>query len=206
MTDKNGKTMNRGDVVVVTGAFFKNDNGMFRVTHAPGDDNWLGNYCSLTRLNKDGTESKRKYNLSSWPISNFCNDWRKNREAKAHNAENATIEVVEIAFEEKAPKAKTGEVKFMYNGIKIDGELFSGWYSKGKYRDLPAGTICIYARNYKHFPKIAGLNVVNNTETMIDYFEKDRIYVTPSNKHYEAVNAAYEKAEARDRKRYGKAA
>lgn len=35
MTDKNNRTMKTGDVVEITGAYFKNDNGLYFVEHTP---------------------------------------------------------------------------------------------------------------------------------------------------------------------------
>jgi hypothetical protein len=84
----------------------------------------------------------------------------------------------------------------MWNGIKVDGKLFKGWYSMGQLRNYPQGTITIYASEYDRFPIIEGLQVQNDSDSMTDYFEKDRIRVTPDNPHYEAVKAAYEKRQA----------
>ena len=94
MTDKNGREMKTGDDVVITGAFFKNDNGLYRIIHSPGDGNWLGKDCYLRKLNKDRTESKSKYNITFWPLMAFTNNHSKNMEARKHNAEHAQIEVV----------------------------------------------------------------------------------------------------------------
>lgn len=89
-------------------------------------------------------------------------------------------------------------LKFKYNGIKLDGKLYKGWYSKGNYRkdsNIPDGTITIYAKDYEDFPKIEGLNIVNNSDSMIDYFEKDRIRVEPTNQYYLSVYKAWKKQE-----------
>jgi copper chaperone CopZ len=86
-------------------------------------------------------------------------------------------------------------LKFMYNGIKLNGELFKAWYSIGSTRGYAEGTITIYAKDYKSFPQVDGLQVQNNTDSMTDYFEKDRIRVTPDNKFYNEVLAAYNKQE-----------
>ena len=94
MTDKNGKEIRKGDKVMITGAYFKNDNGMWKVAHAPGDPDWFGSDYSLRRLNKDGTESKSKNNITFWPLCVFVNSYCKRMEAKAHNAANAQIEVL----------------------------------------------------------------------------------------------------------------
>jgi hypothetical protein len=205
MTDKNGKEMKTGDVVLISGAYFKNDNGMYKIEHSPGDANWTGKDYSLRKLNKNGTTVKNN-STGFWPILVFINDPFKYRAAKAHNAENAKIEVIEIQFKELAPKKATGVARFVYNGIKLDGELYRGWYSMGKYRNMPQGTIVIYAKSYAHFPKIAGLTIENDTDTMTDYFDTDRIYVKPDNKHYADVKAAFEDGEKKEKAKLEKKA
>lgn len=97
---------------------------------------------------------------------------------------------------------------FMYNGIKQDGTLYKGHYSIGPWTEqnkLPKNTICIYAKDYKRFPKIAGLNIKNESNMVEDYHENDRVYVKPSNPLYGAVKEAFEKQAARDAKRFAKA-
>lgn len=94
MIDKNGIELKKGDKVMITGAYFKNDNGLWRIEHAPGDPDWFGKDYSLRRLNKNGTDSKDKNNISFWPLCVFTNSWKQRIEAKAHNAEHAQIEVI----------------------------------------------------------------------------------------------------------------
>lgn len=87
-------------------------------------------------------------------------------------------------------------VKFMWNGIKVDGELYRAHYSMGNYTmqsGLPQGTITIYAKDYTDLPQIDGLTIINESDSMTDYFEKDRIRVLPDSKYYEEVKSAYEK-------------
>lgn len=110
MKDKNGIEIRTGDVVRIEGGFFKNDNGVFRVERSPGDPGWMGSYHSLILLNKNGTPSTRKYNLGSWPIAVYTNSWLKRAEAKKHNAEHATIEVIKM--------------------FKKDGSGIPGWYTE----------------------------------------------------------------------------
>lgn len=94
MIDKNGTEIKKGDKVMITGAYFKNDNGLWRVEHAPGDPDWLGNDYSLRRLNKNGTDSTRKDNIAFWPLCVVVSGYYKRMEAKAHNAAHAQIEVI----------------------------------------------------------------------------------------------------------------
>lgn len=96
---------------------------------------------------------------------------------------------------------------FYYNGIKLDGKLYKGWYSKGTYTEysgIPQGTITIYSEGYDNFPKIEGLQIHNDTDTMTDYFDKDKIYVRPDSKHYEAVMTAYNQQEEKRAKQRAK--
>lgn len=95
--DKNGKKIKKGDIVKIEGGYFKSDNGIFRVEHAPGDPNWLGKDWCLYKINKNGTESKSKYKTAFWPLMITTNSYQKCCEAKQHNAEHATIEVIKSA-------------------------------------------------------------------------------------------------------------
>jgi hypothetical protein len=81
-------------------------------------------------------------------------------------------------------------LKFIWNGIKLDGKLYRAHYSLGGVIGQPAETITIYAKDYIRFPAIAGFTVQNDSDIMTDYHETDRIRVGPDNPHYEAVKAA----------------
>lgn len=94
LKDTNGIKIKTGDIVEITGAYFKHDNGRWLVTHSPEDKDWLGIDHCLEKLNKNGTLSKGKYKTSFWPLMTFVNDSAKRAEAKRHNAKYAKIEVV----------------------------------------------------------------------------------------------------------------
>lgn len=94
MVDKNGVEMKTGDIVRVSGAYFKNDNGLWFIERSPGDPSWCGGSYSLMKLKRNGQPSTAKYNLCSWPIAIFTNSWVKRNEAHRWNEEHAEIEVV----------------------------------------------------------------------------------------------------------------
>jgi hypothetical protein len=98
---------------------------------------------------------------------------------------------------------------FYYNGIKEQkgAKLQKCHYSGGPYTTLPAGTITIYARNYARFSSMVAdwFTVENGTDIQTDYFENDRIRVTPNHPLYPAVKAALDAQTARHEKRYGRA-
>lgn len=114
MVDKNGKEIKTGDIVEITGAFFKNDNGCYFVDRSPGDAGWSGEKYSLKRISTRGKISKAKNNICSWPLVAYVSSRVKRAEARAWNKEHAQIEVVKIEnmaevkahFEEEAVKAK----------------------------------------------------------------------------------------------------
>lgn len=88
MTDKNGKTIHAGDIVRIEGGYFKNSNGLFFVETLDADtarDLWLHKVSKSGKV-LDGS--------NSWPLESYCSDSRKNAEARAHNREHATIEVL----------------------------------------------------------------------------------------------------------------
>ena len=92
MVDKNGRQIQTGDVVLVSGGYFKADNGLFAVTRCPGYPDWYGERCCLHKLCKSGKLSEGKYATAFWPImvtKSGCMD------AKSWNAANAEILVVD---------------------------------------------------------------------------------------------------------------
>lgn len=95
MVDKNGRQIQTGDVVLVSGGYFKSDNGMFAVIHAPGDPDWYGESCCLNKLCKSGKLSEGKYATAFWPIAVNAGSWRTKMDAKSWNAANAEILVVD---------------------------------------------------------------------------------------------------------------
>jgi hypothetical protein len=97
-------------------------------------------------------------------------------------------------------------LKFYWNGVKANGgKLQLAHYSKGNYTPesgLCNDTITVYGRHYNSFSAEvrAAFTVVNNSDSMTDYFEQDRIRVAPEHPLYAQVRAAYDKQDAhRDR-------
>lgn len=93
MNDKNNRPMKTGDVVEITGAYFKNDNGLYFVEHTPGDPNWSGRDHCLRRIKRNGELSTAKDNICFWPISAFVNSRDKRAAANQWNREHAEIEI-----------------------------------------------------------------------------------------------------------------
>ena len=60
MQDKNGIEMKTGDIVEITGAYFKNDNGLYFIDCSPGDPNWCGSDYSLKRISKSGKSVRQR--------------------------------------------------------------------------------------------------------------------------------------------------
>ncbi len=86
-------------------------------------------------------------------------------------------------------------IKFMYNGIKINGKLVKGFWSKGGYTN--GAEIAFYAKEYST-PELKEIfNVKNDTDIMTDYFETDTIYFMPDDKYIEEARAAFIKKETR---------
>ena len=92
MNDKNNRPMKTGDVVEITGAYFKNDNGLYFVEHTPGDPNWSGRDHCLRRIKRNGELSTAKDNICFWPISVYVNSRDKRAAANQWNQAHAEIE------------------------------------------------------------------------------------------------------------------
>jgi hypothetical protein len=99
-------------------------------------------------------------------------------------------------------------LKFFYNGIKENKDkLQKAHFSMGGYIGMPEGTITIYKRDYGRFTQEVSNSFVvqNDTDSMTDYFCKDRIRIMPDHKLYADVLAAYVKQQEHCRKRYNSA-
>lgn len=96
------------------------------------------------------------------------------------------------------------KIKFMYNGIKINGKLHKASYSRGNLVNHPDSTITIYGKNYKDLPTIESLQIENDSDSQSDYFCNDRIRVSIDNEYYNEINATYAKQEFKNHKRLEK--
>lgn len=113
---------------------------------------------------------------------------RKASEKAAEDVRRQTFENAEAA------RVITDPPIFYWNGVKDDkgAKLQKAWFSGGQLLRHPEGTITIYARDYARFSdKVrACFRVENDTDTMTDYFDNDRIRVIPSHPLYPLVRAA----------------
>lgn len=95
---------------------------------------------------------------------------------------------------------------FFWNGIKDakGAKLQRAHYSMGQLINFPAGTITIYGRDYSGFSEKVRecFAVQNDTDTQVDYFDKDTIRVIPQHPLYAAVKTAYDAQQARYAARY----
>lgn len=88
------------------------------------------------------------------------------------------------------------KIKWMWNGIKVDGKLHTASYSKGILRSESQESITLYAKNYSdRLPRIDGLTVENNSESMTDYFETDSARIGQDSIYWNEALTAYIKQE-----------
>ena len=131
MTDRNGREIKSGDIVRISGGYFKRDNGLYLVTNTPGDPSWSGRDLSLKKINRNGSLSTAKYNQAFWPLFVTVSDAWKRAEAKEHNKEHAEIEIVDTVsregaaeyFKEKAEEAE-GMLDFYGWNFGEDSEVY----------------------------------------------------------------------------------
>lgn len=98
----------------------------------------------------------------------------------------------------------TTTLRFFWNGIKgSDKKLQRVFYSDGALMNSPAGTITIYGRDYRSFSAEIrdAFKVENDSDMMTDYFEQDRIRVTPDHPLFDQVKIALQAREAHYAKR-----
>lgn len=96
-------------------------------------------------------------------------------------------------------------VKLMYNGIKVDGQLHKAYiyrvFDNTRTDNLPTGTIYYIAKNYNRLPQLPGTVHKNDTDSMTDYFDDDKIYILPDSPYFTAASQAYLQKEKIDAKR-----
>ena len=112
-----------------------------------------------------------------------------------------------VAFETaEAARVINDPPVFFWNGIKDakGAKLQRAHYSMGQLINYPAGTITIYGRDYSGFSEKVRecFAVQNDTDTQVDYFDKDTIRVIPQHQLYAAVKAAFDAQQARYAARY----
>lgn len=90
------------------------------------------------------------------------------------------------------------EVKFMYNGIKINGKLIKGHWSKGNYTN--GALYCFYADSYFSKELREVFSVKNESDIMIDYFETDKIYFFAGDKYLKEVENSFKQQEIKNLK------
>lgn len=111
--------------------------------------------------------------------------------------------MAKLAINAQAPApapAPEKDVRFMWNGIKVDGKLFKAHYSRCVLIGDTEESITVYAREYNHFPDIGDVKIQNESDMMTDYFEKDRMRIAKGSKWWNAAVAAMEKVAAHNAK------
>ena len=145
MIDKNGKEIKTGDIVQVTGAYFKNDNAIYFVSHSPGDYGWNGEFYSMTRISKRGKISTAKYRLCFWPIAVFVNNHDKNILASKWNKEHAKIEIIDTV--------PLHEVKSYFEAKVAEAEKIIKWEHSHNY-DYETARLKDAKESKEHYEKI----------------------------------------------------
>lgn len=115
---------------------------------------------------------------------------RNNKKEDAAREEKHIAELEEaiarIAEHAEQPKEKEPEkgIRFYWNGIKVDGgRLIPCHYS------IDSESVTIYAKNYKELPR-EYFDVVNNSDSMTDYFEDDSTTIDENHPLYKYARYA----------------
>lgn len=74
------------------------------------------------------------------------------------------------------------KLKIGKHGIRHNGEYHRAFYSKGTLFNYPAGTISVYAKDYKPLP--AALSPKNDSDYQSDYVVQDVARITPDHTLY----------------------
>ncbi len=79
------------------------------------------------------------------------------------------------------------DIRLLKKGIKINGQYFPCFYSSAK--NNLNGNATIYIKSYESLPieAYSVLQVENNSDMQTDYFEKDRIRISPNSEFFNRV-------------------
>lgn len=112
MKDKNGIELKTGQIVEITGGFFKADNGRYVIIKTRTGEGWQ--HYDLSKVTKKNEFAIAKDTRAFWPIAPCKNGYELKKEADEHNEKHAQIEVIgemknveiksEIAFYERTIK------------------------------------------------------------------------------------------------------
>lgn len=93
-------------------------------------------------------------------------------------------------------------IKVLKHGLRVDGKYIPCWYSDSELiGNYPKGTVTVYASSYcDKLP--ADLRPENDTDTMTDYFEKDRARIYPNHPLYADIVKRIEEIRESRAKRY----
>lgn len=143
MFDKNGTRIQAGDIVRITGAYFKTDNALYFVEQDGTNPGYLANdeNVTLRKICKNGKISTGKYSIAFFPLTSTVSDRMKTAEAAAWNKEHATIEIVQgintehvlAWFTEEAKKQRKQEKYYTMRGYDWENwgkkyAVTAAWY------------------------------------------------------------------------------
>ena len=99
----------------------------------------------------------------------------------------------------KRKENEMNEVKFMYNGIKINGKLIKGYWSYGSNNFYNKNIMAMFVAklDWNYDPKLLReyFKVDNDTDIYTDYFDSDSINFYAGDKNLEEIKKAWQKQE-----------
>lgn len=126
MLDKNGIRIQAGDIVRISGAYFKTDNAYYFVEQDGTNPGYVADDTEVTlkKICRNGKISTAKYSLAFFPLKSFTSDRTKNAAAEEWNKEHATIEIVHTVnneqviewFEQQAKERREQEHYYSMRG------------------------------------------------------------------------------------------
>lgn len=96
MFDKNGIRIQAGDIVRITGAYFKTNNACYFVEQDGTNPGYAANdtEVTLSKICKNGKISTAKYAITFFPLKSFTSDPKKSAAAAEWDKKHATIEII----------------------------------------------------------------------------------------------------------------
>lgn len=219
-----------GDVVEISGAAVKCDNGLYFVEQVPGGACWSGSQYCLKKIGKTGKVLKSGSTIAFWPmrdqaarlsrpegvpLSGVAEWFREQVEQDAKRIEDETRRGWIVTDAERARLEELRQACARFEGVAAPAQkepkkgirfYWNGIKVDGGdlikcWYHIGDDSITISARDYKDLPR-EYFTVRNNTDVYTDYFDSDRADVKPDHPLYKYVRFAAAAAEKHDLQHY----
>lgn len=232
VTETSPDALRLGDVVEISGAGTKCDNGLYFVEQVPGGACWSGSQYCLKKIGKTGKVLKSGSTIAWWPMRDQAArlsrpegvpvgsvaEWFREKAAQmAEQIESETRRGWTVTDAERARLEELRQACTRFEGVAASAQketekgirfyynglkVNGGELIKCGYSAQKDGSVTIYAHGYGAQLPREYFTVRNDTDVYTDYFDKDGATVDASHPLYKYVRYAASAAEKHDLQHY----